>query len=115
MGHAAFGTSGFCATSHEANSGSAGETVVVEPMSPGQWKVCNPRLAGSDPRHLLGFIEVTKSLEFEVMSLVQGFEWFTYSTLAQASEHFVHTIPEGGQMTRESSVFFDAVTTPMDE
>lgn len=64
------------------------DDLVAEPLTPSQWRVCDNRLPADDANRLLGFIEVTKQLEFEVMSIVDGFEWFTYPTLAEATAHF---------------------------
>ncbi len=113
MRNASVETSGFCATPHPSRPRTRAKTVVVKPMSASQWRVCDPRLPGDDPHHLLGFIEITKSLEFEAMSLIRGFEWFTYSTLAEATTHFANAMHEGSQSDPESHVFSHAATTQL--
>jgi hypothetical protein len=67
-----------------------GENVVVVPLSVSQWRICDTRWPEGDSRQLLGFIETTKDGDFEVMSLVHGFEWYTYASLADAIAHFAY-------------------------
>ena len=84
-------------------------------MSSNQWRVCDPRRPDNDAQHLLGFIEITKDLEFEVMSLIRGFEWFTYPTLLEASVHFARAAQHESSTDRGGPVFSDAVSIPMVE
>lgn len=61
--------------------------IVVQPLSPTQWRVCDRRVPDRDARSLLGFIE-KKSERYEVMQLGHGFEWFYFNSLRAATAHF---------------------------
>lgn len=64
-----------------------GEDILAVPLSVSQWRVIDRRLPEADACSLLGFIE-EKNRQFEVMQLVHGFQWFTFSSLAEALNHF---------------------------
>jgi hypothetical protein len=63
------------------------EDTFVQPLSASQWRVIDRRWPESDAFSLLGFIEETHQ-EFEVMQLHQGFQRFTFTSLADALNHF---------------------------
>lgn len=110
-----FRVTGSCATPHPTSSRVRDVNVVIEPMSLNRWRVCDSSRPDNDKRHLLGFIEFTKELEFEVMSLIRGFEWFTYPTLAEANAHFDHPPQPDDRVDSDADAFFDAVSTPVVE
>lgn len=91
------------------------DDLVTEALASTQWRVCDGRLSTRDSHRVLGFIEVTKGLEFEVMSLVDGFEWFTYPTLADATAHFAHARPSDARSNRTFHSAFEAVEVPLVE
>lgn len=90
------------------------DDLVTEALGSAQWRVCDGRLPEHDTHRLLGFIEVTKQLDFEVMSLVDGFEWFIYPTLAEATAHFAHA-GAGVRIDEPIRPTFDAVLAPLVE
>ncbi len=66
------------------------EALVLEPVSPQVWRVCDARVPRDEHGHLLGFVEARKD-RFEVMQLGDGFTWNTFDTMRQALDHIVLT------------------------
>ena len=67
------------------------DEIRIRDISATQWRVSNKCSRADDPLGLLGFIERLDD-EFEVMELgaMPGdFAWFTFSSFAEASAHFV--------------------------
>lgn len=64
------------------------EDLVVHALSGSEWRISNSRLSPEDAFSLLGFIE-RKGDVFEAMQLGRGFEWFSFSTLDEAIDHFL--------------------------
>ena len=62
--------------------------LLVHPLSPTEWRISNSRLSPENAFSLLGFIE-KKNDSFEAMQLGRGFEWFSFSTLEDAIDHFL--------------------------
>lgn len=91
------------------------EDLLVESLSTTQWRVCDDRFPERDTQRVLGFIEITKKSEFEVMSLIHGFEWFTYPTLDKAIAHFGHAAAVDAHLDSGHHADFDAVRTPLVE
>lgn len=64
----------------------------VQPLSSDQWRLYDKRLPDDDARGLLGFIERTERTEeagevFELLTLSDGFEFFSFATLQEAVTH----------------------------
>ncbi len=64
------------------------EDLLVHPLSATEWRISNSRLSPEDAFSLLGFIE-KKGDYFEAMQLGRGFEWFSFSSLQDAINHFL--------------------------
>lgn len=89
------GTGGLAATQlvpSSAGSYATGKDIAIQSLSASQWRVCDSRWPEHDARSLLGFIEKKDDL-FEVMELDHGFAWFSFASLAQATDHFAHAKP----------------------
>lgn len=63
------------------------EDIVVQSISDTEWRVSDRRIPPDDARSLLGYIE-QKGRRFELMQLAPGFAWFSYASLAEATDHF---------------------------
>jgi hypothetical protein len=115
MGSTLFWSLGPAVATNCSRSPTHQKDLVTESLSTTQWRVCDDRFPDNDTQRVLGFIEITKKSEFEVMSLVNGFEWFTYPTLAEAIAHFAHARSTNARLDSELDADFDAVTTPLVE
>lgn len=83
--------------------GPTGTDVAIQPLSAGEWRVCDRRLSDHDAHSLLGFIEKVGD-RFEVMHLARGFQWFQFASLAEAVRHFTGEEPDAaivGALTRD--------------
>ena len=78
------------------------EDIVTQALSPSAWRVQDGRLPEHDASALIGFIEKKDDL-YEVMQLGNGFQWFTYPSLAEAVAHFVRVSPPSGSAERVMS------------
>jgi hypothetical protein len=78
------------------------EEIVTEALSPSAWRVRDARFPEHDASALIGFIERKADL-YEVMQLGNGFQWFTYPSLAEAVAHFAHISPPSGPAERVMS------------
>lgn len=83
-------------------------SLLVEPLAVSQWRVCDSRWPERHANRLLGFIEITKNGSFEVMQLANGFEWFTYASLDEATAHFVDAMPVHALTNSAPQVGIDA-------
>lgn len=93
MVEAFFGPGGpACTTGADRSCGApTAEDIVLQQLSDSQWRVVDRRLPDNDACSLLGFIEEKidgKGRRFEVMHLGQGFQWFTFPSLADAVNRF---------------------------
>lgn len=68
------------------------KNIDVQILSMSAWRIRDKRFPEHDARALIGFIEKKADL-FEVMQLGQGFQWFSYPTLAEAIAHFARVSP----------------------
>ncbi len=109
MGTRLFGPDGptrFSGQVHGDGTPASVKDLVVEPLSLSQWRVSDRRYPEHDPSSLLGFIE-QKGDAFELTQLEHGFQWFYFSSLAEAVVHFTQTVPEGSlaepELSRSSS------------
>lgn len=93
---------------HDANSVFASALTVgdieVQPVSGSQWRLRDRRLSGDDNQGLLGFIELTRRgsdsiAAFEVMTLSDGFDFFSFDSLQEA---IVHVARKAGRGARSS-------------
>ncbi|MEO7148204.1 MAG: hypothetical protein ABIW81_07020 [Terrimesophilobacter sp.] len=80
----------------------AEEDLVVQPLSRSQWRVSDRRYSEHDACSLLGFIE-EKDGTFELTQLEHGFQWFYFSSLAEAIAHFTQTPRSGSPAEPELS------------
>ena len=90
MGTTFFGPGGpaiFSGHSDRVCTPPAKEDLVVHPLSESQWRVSDRRYPEHDACSLLGFIE-EKDDTFELTQLEHGFQWFYFSSLAEAIAHF---------------------------
>jgi hypothetical protein len=90
MGTTFFGPGGpaiFSGHSDRVCTPPAEEDLVVHPLSESQWRVSDRRYPEHDACSLLGFIE-EKNDTFELTQLEHGFQWFYFSSLAEAIAHF---------------------------
>ena len=78
------------------------EDLVVQPLSRSQWRVSDRRYPEHDASSLLGFIE-EKHDTFELTQLEHGFQWFYFSSLADAVAHFTQPTPHDGHAEQELS------------
>lgn len=67
------------------------EDVTIQPVSAGQWRVCDNAWPQNDARNLLGFIEMTAEGAFSVAPLSGELREFFCTSLAAASAHFTAT------------------------
>jgi hypothetical protein len=67
------------------------EALVLEPVAPGSWRVCDARVPIGSGR-FLGFVEVRDGA-FEVMQVADDFVWSTLPTMRAALDHIVVTSP----------------------
>jgi hypothetical protein len=71
-----------------SDSRASTENVVIESLSATQWRICDTRWSEHDACSVLGFIEKKEEDLFEVMQLTDGFEWFSFDSLAAVVVHF---------------------------
>lgn len=78
------------------------EDLVVYTLSASQWRISDRRYPEHDASSLLGFIE-EKDGTFELTQLEHGFEWFYFSSLAEAVAHFARATPADSLAEQELS------------
>jgi len=90
-----FGSCGLAVTPVPATSepGAIAGDLQIQSLSGSQWRVCDRRWSQDDARNLLGFIEKTANGLFEVIHLGDGFQRFSYASLAEATAHFTDAQP----------------------
>jgi hypothetical protein len=65
------------------------EALLLEPATPGSWRVCDGRIPTGDGR-FLGFID-ERDGAFEVMQFADDFVWSTFPTMRAALDYIVAT------------------------
>lgn len=105
MGTPFFGSDGPARFTHHVPrdySLPAEDDLVIQSLSRSQWRVSDRRYPEHDAIGLLGFIE-EKDDTFELMQLENGFQWFSFSSLAEAIAHFTQAPPQGSLVEPELS------------
>ena len=91
----------------------------AQQLSSNRWQLRDRRQPGDDPRGLLGFIErvrrsSTTDTVFEVMTLSDGFEFFTFATLQEAVTHVAQYASEAtGEHQRNDLAWIFCSTSAM--
>jgi len=67
------------------------EALLLEPVAPGSWRVCDARVAAGDGR-FLGFVD-ERDGAFEVIQLAEDFVSSTFPSMRAALDHIVATSP----------------------
>jgi hypothetical protein len=63
-----------------------GEALILEPVSPHSWRVCDSRIPEGTAGRMVAFVD-ERAGQFEVMQIADKFVWETFETMDSALEH----------------------------
>ncbi|MET4782885.1 hypothetical protein [Glaciihabitans sp. UYNi722] len=62
------------------------EALILEPVSPHSWRVCDSRIPEGTARRMVAFVD-ERAGQYDVMQIADKFVWTTFETMDSAIQH----------------------------
>jgi hypothetical protein len=79
------------------------EALVLEPVSPYSWRVCDSRVPEGTAGRMVAFVD-ERAGQFEVMQIADKFVWETFETMDAALQHISASQAEIDQVRAEGDL-----------